>query len=92
MNFKLGPLSITIPPFNVVTFLVITTTCGFFGLLSLLFFKAFPPESKEILNVTIGTVGTAWLGIMTYHFASSAGSARKTELLSKKDEKPNGTP
>ena len=81
---KIGPLVVE---FNPATFLVISTTLGFFGLLGLLFFKAFPPESKEILNITLGSVGTAWLGIVSYHFASSAGSAKKTDALLAKEKK-----
>jgi len=62
-------------------FLAAATTFGFFSLLFLLFFKAFPPESKDILNVMLGTVGSSWTGIVGYYFGSSSGSAKKTEML-----------
>lgn len=75
---------------DIPKFLVISTTFGFFGLLALLFFVPFPPESKEILNITLGSVGTAWLGIVNYNFGSSSGSAKKTDAMLKKEG--NGQP
>lgn len=66
---------------NPQAFLVVTTTLGFFTLVIMLYFKAFPPESKDILNVMLGVVGAAWSGIVGYFFGSSQGSARKTDLL-----------
>lgn len=70
---------------NVPRFLVVTTTLGFFTLIVLLYFKAFPAESKDILNVMLGVVGSAWTGIVGYYFGSSQGSARKTDMLNKKE-------
>lgn len=70
---------------DIPKFLVVSTTIGFFGLLALLFFVPFPPESKEILNITLGSVGTAWLGMCNFNFGSSSGSRDKTALLMKKD-------
>lgn len=56
-------------------------TCGFFGLLFWLMRHEVPPSSKDILNVMLGSLGTAWISVVTYYFGSSAGSDRKTEIL-----------
>lgn len=64
--------------------LAIAVTCGFFGLLSILIWHTVPEESHDILIAMVGTLGTAWVGIITYYFGSSAGSAEKTKLLAEK--------
>lgn len=60
----------------------IAITLGFFGLLYFLLRHEPPTGSRDILNIMLGSLGSAWIGVVTYYFGSSAGSARKTELLS----------
>lgn len=57
-------------------------TIGFFGLLVYLLRREPPAGSRDILNIMLGSLGSAWIGVVTYYFGSSAGSARKTELMS----------
>ena len=61
--------------------LAISITVGFFGLLGYLCKFEPPPGSRDILNIMLGSLGSAWIGVVTYYFGSSAGSDRKTELL-----------
>lgn len=61
--------------------LAIVVTTGFFGLLAIMAFHTVPAGSEKILNVMTGSLGTAWIMVITYYFGSSAGSDRKTELL-----------
>lgn len=62
--------------------LAVVVTGGFFGLLTLIALHAPPPSSEKVLDVMTGGLGTAWIMVITYFFGSSAGSARKTELMS----------
>lgn len=61
--------------------LAISVTAGFFTLVALMIFHAVPTESKEVVSVMAGTLGTAWIGVMTYYFGSSAGSAAKSNTI-----------
>lgn len=64
--------------------LAIAITLGFFGLLAYLMKFEPPAGSKDILNVMLGALGTAWISIVTYYFGSSAGSDAKTAILARK--------
>ena len=61
--------------------LAIAITLGFFGLLYYLLRHEPPTGSRDILNIMLGSLGSAWIGVVTYYFGSSAGSDRKTEIL-----------
>lgn len=65
----------------VVPALAVLITLGFFGLLVLMMYHVAPPGSEKILDVMTGSLGTAWIMVITYFFGSSAGSDRKTEIL-----------
>jgi len=56
-------------------------TLGFFGLLYYLLRHEPPEGSRDILNIMLGSLGSAWIGVVNYYFGSSASSARKTELM-----------
>lgn len=57
-------------------------TLGFFGILSMLLFGKVDGNNPTILMM-LGSLSTAWTGIIAYYFGSSAGSQAKTEMLSK---------
>ncbi len=61
--------------------LALLVTGGFFSLLGVLSFRAVPSDSATILNVMVGSLGTAWVGVINYYFGSSSGSAAKTQIL-----------
>ncbi|MEI6473040.1 MAG: hypothetical protein WCO20_10405, partial [Holophagaceae bacterium] len=62
--------------------LAVAITLGFFALLVFLMRREPPAGSRDILNIMLGSLGSAWIGVVSYYFGSSAGSARKTELMS----------
>ena len=57
-------------------------TVGFFGILVMMLFGKVDSNNPAILMM-LGSLGTAWTGIIAYYFGSSAGSQAKTEMLSK---------
>jgi len=57
-------------------------TIGFFTILVMMFFNKIDSSNPAVLMM-LGSLGTAWTGIIAYYFGSSAGSADKTALLSK---------
>lgn len=61
--------------------LAFVVTLGFFGVLAVLMFYSVPAASRDVLNIMLGSLGTAWTGVVAYYFGSSIGSDRKTELL-----------
>jgi hypothetical protein len=57
-------------------------TVGFFGILVMMLLGRVDSNNPPILMM-LGSLGTAWTGIIAYYFGSSAGSQAKTDLLSK---------
>jgi len=60
-----------------------SVTIGFFGIMGMMFNGQVDSSNPAILMM-LGSLGTAWTGIISYYFGSSAGSQAKTDLLSKK--------
>ena len=63
--------------------LALLVTIGFFSLLGAFMFIGVPTSTRDILNVMIGALGTAWVAIINYYFGSSHGSAQKNILMSR---------
>lgn len=59
--------------------MAIAVTLGFFGILVGLMTDHF--KTSDALMLMLGSLGTAWTGIIAFYFGSSAGSQRKDELL-----------
>ena len=59
--------------------LALLVTIGFFGILIGLMTKAF--STSDALMLMLGSLGTAWTGIVSFYFGSSASSQNKDQLL-----------
>ena len=57
-------------------------TIGFFGIVTLMVFRKIDENNPAILMM-LGSLGTAWTGIIAFYFGSSAGSQAKDDLLHK---------
>lgn len=56
-------------------------TGGYFVMMAALFKFGVPEDSRDLLNTLIGILSAAEVGIITYYFGSSAGSAKKSEMM-----------
>ena len=59
--------------------MALVVTVGFFGILIGLMTEHF--KTSEALLLMLGSLGTAWTGIIAFYFGSSAGSQAKDSLL-----------
>ena len=59
-------------------------TVGYFGVLFYMLTHGLPTTGgSEAMLVMLGTLGTAFGGVMAYNFGSSAGSKEKTEAMNR---------
>jgi hypothetical protein len=66
--------------------MAIAVTIGFFGILIGLMTEHF--KTSDALMLMLGSLGTAWTGIIAFYFGSSAGSQAKDQLLHKSSPTP----
>jgi hypothetical protein len=63
----------------VPAFLAAGVTIGFFGILTALMI-GYAQKSDELM-VMLGSLSTAWVGIISFYFGSSAGSQAKDDMI-----------
>lgn len=68
---------------NTLGILALGVTLGFFGMLTWMLNYDVPAGNKDILNIMLGSLGSAWIGITSYFFGSSAGAQRNGEAIRK---------
>jgi len=56
----------------VPSILALFLTLGFFGILLSMMLFPIQPEAKNIVNILLGSLGTAWIACISYYFGSSA--------------------
>lgn len=65
----------------VLAFLAVMVTGGFFTCLGALMWLTIPEGNREVMLTMTGVLGTAWVGIISYFFGSSASSSRKDDTI-----------
>ncbi len=70
---------------SIPAILSILLTVGFFVAFGATLFVPLPEANRSIIDIMIGSLGTAWVSAITYYFGSSHGSQIKTMLLGKKE-------
>jgi hypothetical protein len=60
--------------------LAILVTCGFFGILAYLMVNTADTTNTPLM-IMLGSLGTAWTGIIAFYFGSSASSRVKDQML-----------
>lgn len=68
---------------NVPALLSVLVTLGFFGVLLTMIFYPIQSDAKDVLDVMLGALGTAWISCISYYFGSSYGSKLKTQIMAK---------
>jgi hypothetical protein len=63
--------------------LAVAVTVGFFGLIAVMCTMTVPAANRDTLNILLGSLGTAWVTIVTFFFGSSSSSRAKDDTISK---------
>lgn len=66
---------------HVPAILAFCITVGFFLTLWYVFGHGVKPEAHDLAIGMVQVLGTAWVGVVSYYFGSSAGSAAKTKII-----------
>lgn len=72
------PIKVT---FSAPSFLVVTMTIGVFALIVMLFLTEYPKSAEQLIFTLTTLIFAKWGTMVDFHFGSSSGSTRKTEMM-----------
>jgi len=62
-------------------YLAYIITAGFFGFLFCLSFLPIQTSMHDVVMILVGTLSTAWVGVVGYYFGTSIGSKQKDAII-----------
>jgi hypothetical protein len=68
---------------NIMPLLTIVVTLGFFSLLIYMLRYEVPKSNERIMDILLGSLGTAWITMVSFYFGSSKGSEDKQKFITK---------
>jgi hypothetical protein len=72
-------------PSQVPALLSVLVTTGYFAILVGMMTGTLRVSDSQALLIMLGSLGTAWGGVMAFWFGTTANSTRKTELIAQSD-------
>lgn len=66
---------------NIMPILTLGVTFGFFGLLTYMLKYSVPESNERIMDILLGSLGTAWITMISFYFGSSKGSEDKSKQI-----------
>lgn len=66
---------------NIMPLLTIVVTVGFFGMLGYMLKYEVPESNERIMDILLGSLGTAWITMVSFYFGSSKGSEDKSKHI-----------
>lgn len=72
---------------NIMPVLTIAVTIGFFGMLFYMLKYEVPKANERIMDILLGSLGTAWITMVSFYFGSSKGSEDKSKQITQMQNK-----
>ena len=72
------------------SFLILFTSTTLAGSLFVLFFRELPMPNEKVVGLIVGVLIAKFGDMCAWHFNSSSGSAKKTDLMAAQAKDPTG--